>query len=128
MIGEALALDQDGQEGLGAGVDEAALLKEVRIDVIEEQSGPRGHIHQLATLRREIGLAAESSGQFTFEGQRLASGHRSAVNRLECLELNPGHRGSQPVPGAGLSGLHAWHHDGTSNQKSLSCKSFLARN
>src|SRR2546427_6858177 len=32
MIGEALALDQDGQEGLGAGVDEAALLKEVRID------------------------------------------------------------------------------------------------
>src|SRR2546430_8522293 len=77
MIGEALALDQDGQEGLGAGVDEAALLKEVRIDVIEEQSGPRGHIHQLATLRREIGLAAESSGQFTFEGQRLASGHRS---------------------------------------------------
>lgn len=41
VIGDGLPLDQDGQEGLGAGVDEAALLEEVRIDVIEEQRGPR---------------------------------------------------------------------------------------
>ncbi len=79
MIGESLALDQDGQERPAAGVDQTALLEQLGVDVIEQKAGPGREIHQPPPLRREVSLTAEGGDQFRFHTKELDSGASGTV-------------------------------------------------
>ena len=80
MVGKGLPLDQDRQKGTTASVDEAPLLEQPRIDVIEEDAGTSGHLNQTSLLGTEVGFASERSDQLASESEGLASASRSAVD------------------------------------------------
>jgi hypothetical protein len=75
--------------------------------LIEQEGRSHGHVDQAPTLRAEIGLAAQCRDEFGLERQRGTSGGRSPVYGLESTQVDPGHRGVEPVPGVGARGLHA---------------------
>lgn len=112
MIGERLALDEDREERFRPSVDEAPLLEEPRVHVIEQQGGSHRHVDELPPLRAQLGLAPEGGDEFASKGQCFASCRRSAVNRVEPSELDPGHRGVQAVVGVRAGRGHARNHDG----------------
>lgn len=59
VVGEPLALNDDRQERACPGVDEATLLEQPTIDVIEQQPRASSHVDESAPLWAEIGLAPE---------------------------------------------------------------------
>jgi hypothetical protein len=54
VIGESLALDEDGQEGSATGVHEGSLPDEPAVDVVQEERRPRAHVNEAAPLWREM--------------------------------------------------------------------------
>jgi hypothetical protein len=106
MIGESLALDEDGQEGSATGVHEGSLPDEPAIDVVQEERRPRGHVHEAPPLWREMRLASQGPDQLRSEGQSRATASRSAVNRSETRELHPDHWGRQAMARPGSQGVH----------------------
>jgi hypothetical protein len=103
MVGEGLTLDQNGQKSQAAGVDEAALLEQPRIHVIEKNACPGRHLDEPSALWAQFGFAAEGGDQLTLEGQSFASASRSPVDRTESLELHPDHRCRQAVSRVGAA-------------------------
>jgi hypothetical protein len=113
VLGEGLPLNKNWQQCLAPGVDQALLLEEPGIDVVEESAGPGGHVYQLPALHAEVGLAAQSRRELGPEGEHFTGSCRPLVQRGQSAEPKLRSRDCRAMSGI----LPALPHDAMSDQQ-----------